>query len=450
MVTINRIFVFLMAGIALLACATGNCGTVLDLPDNPPGGTTRVYSETSRLRSNCNTWEYTQFFCQIENMNVFGIDLYDKNMSAETRLGLLSNTFPVAYYRPETVFLDEFEKNPKCTKDCDIGIAAGKKLVLVVRANGNNSKPTVPPSDINKYKKTLDKLLKQYKKHIAVLVVENEPDNPQYWAGTPGQYLQLLRIAADVAHAKGIKVANGGFSSRSMLLFAAYGAFYKVTPVWGGYQHEQSARRLLSISIGPGAWTNDDAEAWITSNSRQLSKTMGLIGGVGSAGADYINFHWHENSILGIQDLYFSLKHYQEWVSPVLLTPITDQLSTTNDNLLQLSDALYVASGITGLPIVVWYSGDTGISRPLVETDGSLNKNGVFFLSFMDKYLAGKTMRAGPAATRRGEFHVNEIKETYAPYTDLDYLKQREKRKAAILSNRPETPIAGCLPGTEN
>ncbi len=92
----------------------------------------------------------------------FGLLLYGKQLDDAVKKKLLTETFPVTYYRPAPIFLDKFAKTGEAP-DCDLGVSLGLRLVLVVRSNGSSYTATNPPKDIEEYKKALGGVLEKYK-----------------------------------------------------------------------------------------------------------------------------------------------------------------------------------------------------------------------------------------------------------------------------------------------
>ena len=99
-------------------------------------------------------------------------------------------------------------------------VAAGFKVILNVNfgeVQNMGVKTAVPfPTDMNSYRAKLSSLLDKY--HPALLVVENEETNDRYHSGPASDYINELKMAISVAHAHGIKVTNGGITSKSLVL----------------------------------------------------------------------------------------------------------------------------------------------------------------------------------------------------------------------------------------
>jgi hypothetical protein len=98
---------------------------------------------------------------------------------------------------------------------------AGMTLALTVRHRSatGGSQPTVPPiteAEMANYREVLADHLDRL--HPELLMVENEELADKFFAGTPEQYLGELQSAAQVAHARGIPLTNGGITTRPLQL----------------------------------------------------------------------------------------------------------------------------------------------------------------------------------------------------------------------------------------
>lgn len=75
------------------------------------------------------------------------------------------------------------------------------------------------PADLGAYRAFVSALVTRYKAYgVTQYAVENEVNAPQYWAGTPQQYQQLVSAAAEAIHRAdpSARVADSGISSVAM------------------------------------------------------------------------------------------------------------------------------------------------------------------------------------------------------------------------------------------
>jgi len=103
------------------------------------------------------------------------------------------------------IFLKDFNGKSgmmdKCAKN-------GLKVLLNLNyAQVRNKKPNPFPKDMVTYKKLLQAVLSKYKPEVAV--IENEPTTAIFHSGPIEDYITMLKVAVDVCHANGVKVADG-------------------------------------------------------------------------------------------------------------------------------------------------------------------------------------------------------------------------------------------------
>src|SRR5512133_2006131 len=112
-----------------------------------------------------------------------------------------------SWYRPGSVLLSGVSK----CDDCAAARDAGLKISLVVRNSSAANKPSNAVADATDFQKRLRAVLERDKP--AMLVVEDEPEDPKNFAGTPEEYGNELQAACTVSHELKIPCANGGISS---------------------------------------------------------------------------------------------------------------------------------------------------------------------------------------------------------------------------------------------
>jgi hypothetical protein len=125
---------------------------------------------------------------------------------------------------PDWAALDRIAQRSK-----DLGIRLGLKIrVGVCRATGGAARHTrgqagktesAMPQDLTRYQQFVTSLVRRYKPYgVAKYAVENEVNAQQYWAGTPQQYEELVRAAAEAVHAAdpAADVLDSGISSVAM------------------------------------------------------------------------------------------------------------------------------------------------------------------------------------------------------------------------------------------
>jgi len=214
--------------------------------------------------------------------------------------------------------------------------------------------------------------------HPDLVTIQNEEDGLGFWSGTPQDYLHELADAAGVAHAKGYKISNGGITDTGVKL-----AYWHHLWVTGQREAADSfARRALSPSLTHGHVIvgdipdSADPDRPILANAPLMSGKLGrvetLIAGYRAAGADYVNFHWYEDS----PD---DLRAVATWLSQATGLPaICNEMGQYSNNpetvtaLLGMSESLHLA-------YVMWFAIDGKESVGLADQNGALRANGQAF-----------------------------------------------------------------------
>ncbi|MEW6157529.1 MAG: hypothetical protein AB1813_08860 [Verrucomicrobiota bacterium] len=273
----------------------------------------------------------------------------------------LAKTLGVAYYRPLAVFLD---KGGNCV-DCDVFTNAGFKLVLVVRANGELQSPSHLPTDLNKYKEDLRRVLELFRP--ALLVVENEVNGVEhFWNDTPENYLLELKAGCDVAHQLGIPCTDSGMTAGGGTTVAAIRYFYN--------NGAKDKALELAQNTGTGVGTMEDLDRFISQMPRENIFVEVVFAGLKAAGADYINFHWYLPSIRALE---LTVEYLRTFGLPIT----TDEIGQWNDDPEETEWKLRTSSRL-GVAPIVWFSIDTARARAL-HSEGTLRATGERFRSIV-------------------------------------------------------------------
>jgi hypothetical protein len=205
------------------------------------------------------------------------------------------------WYRPAPVYLNG---NARC-EDCEAAHAAGLNISLVVR-NAAEGKPSAPVTKADDFKKRLQAVLERDKP--AMLVVEDEPEDPKNFSGTPDDYRAELVAACEVSHSWKIPCANGGMSSANTgnlvidQRFAAdqvdavnFGITTELTRI-----HTGSRMNVSVFNKGVGHDKTADAQLikgtkeYLDKHKAEISRTRKFLDAINEAHPDRLNFHWHE------------------------------------------------------------------------------------------------------------------------------------------------------------
>ena len=273
----------------------------------------------------------------------------------------------------------------------DAIIANGFKSVT----NLNWGVPSISPvpfltsSQLSDYKATITQVINKYPSEL--FVIENEETNNNYHSGSVMQYVDMLKAAADVIHAKGLKLANAGLT---------YGGLQIL--VWKDY-----------LATGQTAKANDyalrsfspDVYAALPSVPAaldvQAKKDDTLLNAYASLPLDYINFHWYGDTRqkdngpynAAIDTLHIDTRSLTELVD--YLKRRTNKPIITNEIGEKYFSPGYVTDILTatltmGLPYVVWYDGDGDApfnAKGLHAASGQLRAAGTAYRDFIKSHF---------------------------------------------------------------
>ncbi len=306
--------------------------------------------------------------------NPYGLALDRAAMSDGTYWSLLGDVFDVDFYRPETLYLDQFEKDPTSCASCEAAAAQGYYLVLVVRNDGGPSTPSNPPADLDIYQASIARVVERYKSVLATVVIEHEADSPASYAGTPAQYLAQLAAGCRAAHQKSAHCTDSGVASTSMLLWLAR--------YYADNGNANEALRILATATGnpevpalftAGQASEDDAKAFLAGQQARIDRADALLAGHREAGVDSANFHWYEASETTLNGVIAILR-----ARTGCYRVMTDEMGQRGDAPLETEFKLVLSKEL-GLPFVVWRSSDTDGARSLVDETGALRPTGERF-----------------------------------------------------------------------
>lgn len=242
---------------------------------------------------------------------------------------------------------------------------AGLKVVYHL-CNRIRRDPSQAPQDMEAYKAQVRNMLAQFKPDL--LVIENEETAPKFYAGTAGDYLKQLSAAAEVAHAMGVKITNGGLTTAQYNLIQYYqdhGRKDKAQNLAARVLRPNQARRLAAGAPSP-------EQAAIIENGRKL------IEGFRTAPIDYVNFHWYVNDPAALEEV---VTYLQSATGKPAITTEMGQYDTAPETVARLMTKAYQLR----LPYIIWYSGDATRALGLQESDTKLRPNGEYFRHFLQQ-----------------------------------------------------------------
>lgn len=301
--------------------------------------------------------------------NPFGLLLGADDIDDPYRVDLI-RALGVTYFRPWYVNVEGW--SGVCYDlGCDLAESAGLKLILTARNNVGEAPPfaTAPPQDGAAYRRNLSEILDRY--HPAVLVVENEEDNAQFWAGTPEQYAAQLKAACQVAHDRKIACANGGLSSKTTALL-----------VWADYIAQQQFTEACNFAQRAAAELPVDlcrftaVEHLTPEDQARVATGHKLLEVYRSSGQDYLNLHWYIPDKTAFSEAVNFLKRATN------LTVMSNEIGQYDQAPGAVQKLLSAVIDLK-LPYAVWFSYDRAPSQALQNADGSLRPNGQAFRDFM-------------------------------------------------------------------
>jgi hypothetical protein len=273
----------------------------------------------------------------------------------------LAKQLGVVYFRPNAVFADAWRGSDK---ECETAKNAGLQLILTVRNNGGNRKPTTPPKDLNQYKKTISEIIDKYRP--AVLVIENEENSSLFYTGTMDEYATQLKVACEVAHAKGIKCTNGGLVSTLVALL-----------VYDNYLRQGNKTRAESFAARVFS-PQERRQLGSPRYHEQVNKGRALLEVYKLSDIDYVNFHWYETDPITLEEAATYLR------TATGLPLITNEIGQHDTNV-ETTKALMEKVIELGFPYAVWFSVDAPRAKALTNSNGTLRETGRAFQDFIKR-----------------------------------------------------------------
>ncbi|MBS1729905.1 MAG: hypothetical protein JSS67_03910 [Bacteroidetes bacterium] len=266
---------------------------------------------------------------------------------------------------------------------------AGYKVLLNVywkKIRNDDGTKTPQPfptgSELDVYRTKLNDILSKYKPEV--LLVENEELVLKFHSGDISNYLNMLKVAVDVAHSKGVKVSDGGITNPQIsLLVYNYLLNQNQRDEANRFANSTMNTRILKFSQNQNM--NSDI-------GKKLAQAQELVEGLKNINIDYVNLHWYEQ--MGTKA---STSNNTNAVSTGQLGRAVDFLSKLTgkpvilgecgqvdaDETLTSSMLQEIAN--TGVPYAIWLSSNNGTTKAL-NSGNSLLAAGNAFVKFMDTY----------------------------------------------------------------
>ena len=364
--------------LAVIALLLSGCGTEQAVTSKPTAAALRNVSASLKQvtltpENKTRGGAQSAIAMQPSSSNPFGLLLGADGIDDQYRVDLIK-ALGAPYFRPWYVNVEAW--TGACYDlGCDLGPNAGLKLILTVRNNVGEAPPfaTTPTQDGVAYRRNVGDILDRY--HPEMLVVENEEDSAQFWAGTPEQYAAQLKAACQVAHDHKILCANGGLSSKTtaLLVWADYIDHQQMTEACNFVQHASAELPVDLCRFTAIAHLAPDDQARVGTGRRLLEVYQ-------SSGQDYLNFHWYIPDKAALSEAVNYLKRATN------LPAMSNEIGQY-DQAPESTQKLLSAVLDPKLPYAVWFSYDRSPAQALQNEDGSLRPNGQAFREFMQTHF---------------------------------------------------------------
>lgn len=268
---------------------------------------------------------------------------------------------------------------------------AGYKVLLNVYwkkiRNSDGSKTPQPyptGNDLETYRSKLNDILTKYKPEV--LLVENEELVLKFHSGDISDYLNMLKVAVEVAHSKGVKVSDGGITNPqiSLLIYD-----YLISQ-----NQRDEANRFGSAAMNARVLKFAKSHNMNSDMGQKLDQAQKLVQGLRNIDVDYVNLHWYEPlSEKGTANVSASigavtpgaLNHAVSYLKAItgkdVILGECGQINTSAS----LTTSMLQDIASTGVPYAIWLSSDNGTTKAL-NSGNSLLPTGNAFVQFIDAH----------------------------------------------------------------
>ncbi len=209
---------------------------------------------------------------------------------------------------------------------------------ILLNFNSSGTMPMPFRTDLTTYKNDLTTILNSFTEMPLMAVIENEESNLKYFKGTAIEYVNQIKAAIPVMHAKGIKVANGGVTS-SGLAYLVYQDYI----ARGMTAEAESYKKRMRISL-------KSVEVQDRASFIDYELTNFAIMDI-----DYVNFHWRSMSSSDAQALGETIDYLKRKTGkPVIINELSQYDTDPNT----VTQTVQMCANYK-LPFVLWYSNFT-------------------------------------------------------------------------------------------
>lgn len=219
--------------------------------------------------------------------------------------------------------------------------------------------------DTAQYKKDLNDVLNTFTTMPVVAVIENEEPNNKFYSGPAKDYINQLKAAIEVMHARNIKVANGGLIS-----FGLNYLVYKDLLAQG--KADSALLFLQQTNVAPDSSQTQQAGA----------TTDTLITNYAKMQLNYVNFHRKLLRPADSISLNQVINYLKKRTGKEIISNELGQLDY--DTLTLLSDVRTCTR--QAFPYILWYSPDQDAGKrgtPLQYPDATLTPTGIAYKNYL-------------------------------------------------------------------
>jgi hypothetical protein len=205
--------------------------------------------------------------------------------------------------------------------------------------------------------------------------VENEENSTSYFQGSMADYVNELNATVEVAHARGIRVTNGGITSQPLGLLTWQDYIDRGMPAEADnfavrvFGDQPQVLRDLRAQPFAGLHNQTLQAAW--------DRAKQLIPAYRQSAIDYVNFHWYENDAPALGE---AVAYLQRATGKPAVTTEIGQHNTLPG--VVTGDLQKVISELH-LPLVIWFDADGIPAMGLHDQPGVLRPNGEAFRAFV-------------------------------------------------------------------
>ena len=264
--------------------------------------------------------------------------------------------------------------------------ANGVKVLLNVN-NSSYAGGAYFPKDLTTYRQKLTEITNTYQPEI--IAVENEEINDNYHRGSMADYINMLKVALEVCHAKNIKVTNGGIYGTGLEVLT-----YRYLQTKGQSRADSFANNCMELYQIKAAQT-PGKNATLEAEVRRIDTLLNFYGNL-----DYVNLHLYEPFAPAIyKDATKAAKVTTS--TPVVIADLqeyiiartgkqtmTNEIGQRNNTSPDLVNSVQTELDRLKFPYAIWFTSDgIGYAEPLYDLKtGTLYPNGVAFSNFLETY----------------------------------------------------------------